>query len=156
MCILIVVPCSKIQCFQQMPFSFGVQQEMMLRIYRIEIAFFSFCLATYDKFTPWHICLHGGIDGVSHFLLWVVVYIDQKKKTISIGYSTTVAKYGHLIKVQLDCVVEHSFVRKDMEHVKPNVYKPYLTSSLVHNQVQILLFFEIMFCLLYNLLLIIH
>jgi hypothetical protein len=63
----------------------------MLRVYPIEITFFSFCLATYDKFTPWHICLHGGIDGGSHFLLWVVVSIDKKKKIISTGYSTTIA-----------------------------------------------------------------
>jgi hypothetical protein len=104
----------------------------MLKIYPIEITFFSFCLVTYDKFTPWHICLHGDIDGGSHFLLWTV-FIDKKKKTISTGYSIIVAKYGHPIRVQSNCVVEHSFVLEDMEHVKPNVYKPYLTSSLVHN-----------------------
>jgi hypothetical protein len=105
----------------------------MLRVYPIEITFFSFCLATYDKFTPWHICLHGSINGESHFLLWVVVSIDKKKKTISTKYSTTIAKYGHLIRVQLDCVIEHSFVQEDMERAKLNVYKPYLTSSLVCN-----------------------
>jgi len=90
-------------------------------------------LATYDKFTPWHICLHGVIDGGSHFLLWVVVFVDEEKKTIFIGYLIVVAKYGHPIRVQLDCVVEHSFVPENMEHAKLNVYKPYLTSSSVHN-----------------------
>jgi hypothetical protein len=67
----------------------------MLRVYPIEITFISFCLATYDKLTPWHICLHGGIDGGSHFLLWAVVSINKKKEIIFARYSTIV-----LIKVQ--------------------------------------------------------
>jgi hypothetical protein len=53
----------------------------MLGVYPIEITFISFCLATYDKLTPWHIRLHGGIDGGSHFLLWVVVSTNKKKET---------------------------------------------------------------------------
>jgi hypothetical protein len=57
----------------------------------------------------------------------------RKKKTIFIGYLIVIAKYGHPIRVQLDCVVEHSFVPENMEHAKLNVYKPYLTSSSVHN-----------------------
>jgi hypothetical protein len=51
----------------------------MLGVYLIEIAFFSFCLATYGKLTPWHIRLHGDIDGGSHFLLWAIVFANKKK-----------------------------------------------------------------------------
>jgi hypothetical protein len=51
----------------------------MLGVYPIEITFISFSLATYDKLTPWHICLQGGIDGGSHFLLWAIVYANKKK-----------------------------------------------------------------------------
>jgi hypothetical protein len=153
---LIVVTCSKIQCFQQVSFSFGVQQEIMLRVYLIEITSFSFCLAAYDKPTPWHICLHGDIDGGSHFLLWVVVFVDKKKQKKIARYSIDVANYGYLVRVQLDCVAKHSFVREDMERAKPNVYKPYLTSSLVHNLVQISLILEIVLCLLNILFFIIH
>jgi hypothetical protein len=67
-------------------------------------------LATYDKLTPWHIHLHGGIDEGSHFLLWVVVSMDKKKETIFAMYSIAIAKYGHPIRVQLDCVVENSLM----------------------------------------------
>jgi len=52
----------------------------MLGVYLIEINFFSFCLATYDKLTPWHIRLHGGIDGGSHFLLGAIVSAERRKK----------------------------------------------------------------------------
>jgi len=128
----------------------------MLGVYLIEITFFSFCLAAYDKFTPWHIRLHGGIDGGWHFLLWAVVFANKKKETTFARYSTTIAEYGHPIRVQSNCVIENSLVWEDMEHGRPNVYKPYLTSSSMHNQVQISLIFEIMLCLLNNLLLIIH
>ncbi len=80
-----------------------------------------------------HLLAWGTLMKGSHYLLWAVAFIDKKKKTISIGYSTIIAKYGHPIKVRSDCVAKHSFVPEDMECVKPNMYKPYLTSSLVHN-----------------------
>ncbi len=67
-----------------------------------------------------------------HFLLWVVIFVDKKKNKI-VRYVTILAKYGHPIRVQLDCVTKHSLVQEDMEHVRPNVYKPYLTCSLMHN-----------------------
>jgi hypothetical protein len=66
-------------------------------------------------------------------LLWVVIFVDKKKDTNFARYSTVVAKYGHPIKVRSNCVIEHSLVQEDMERVRPNVYKLYLTCSLVHN-----------------------
>jgi hypothetical protein len=71
----------------------------MLEVYPIEITFISFCLVAYDKLTPWHICLHGGIDGGSCFLLWAIVSASKKKEINFVRYSTIVAKYGHPIKV---------------------------------------------------------
>jgi hypothetical protein len=67
-------------------------------------------LLAYNKLTPWQIHSHGGIDGGSHFLLWVVVFVDKKKKLIFVGYSITIAKYGHPIRVQLGSAVKHSLM----------------------------------------------
>jgi hypothetical protein len=61
-------------------------------------------LATYDKLTPWDICLHGGIDEGPHFLLWVVIFVDKKEETIFARYLAIVAKYGHPIRVRSNCV----------------------------------------------------
>jgi len=57
----------------------------MLGVYPIEIKKISLFLATYDKFTPWQIHLHGGIDGGSYFLLWVIIFVDKKKKLFLLG-----------------------------------------------------------------------
>jgi hypothetical protein len=91
---LIIVPCFKSQYFQQTIFVYGLAK-IMLGVYPIEITFISFFLATYDTLTPWHICLHGGIDGGLHFLLWDVVFVNKKKEIIFARYLTII-----LIQVQ--------------------------------------------------------
>jgi hypothetical protein len=60
MCMLIVAPYFKSQCFQQISFSLGVWQEIMLGVYPIEVKQISFCLTSYDKLSPWYIFLMGG------------------------------------------------------------------------------------------------
>jgi hypothetical protein len=104
-----VAPCFKSQCFQQVSFSLGVWQEIMLGVYPVEVTFFSFFLASYDKLSPWCICLMGGHTSY-HGLLFT---LTRKKKFA--GNLTIVARYGHPIRVQSNYVVEHSFVQEDME-----------------------------------------
>jgi hypothetical protein len=83
----------------------------MLGGYQIEVIFFSFCLASYDKLSPWHICLMQG-----HISYYGLLFLLTKFLFFARNL-TIVARYGHPIKVQLDYVVQHSFVREDMECV---------------------------------------
>jgi hypothetical protein len=95
---LIVEPWFKNQCFQQVSFSLGVWQEIMLGVYPIEITFFSFCLASYDKLSPWHICLMGG-----HTSYYGLLFILTRKTNFA-GNLTTIARYGHPIRaIKLCC-----------------------------------------------------
>lgn len=43
--------------------------------------------------------------------------------------------YGHPIRIRSDYAAEHSLVRADQERARPDVIKPFLTGSSVHNQV---------------------
>jgi hypothetical protein len=50
----------------------------MFGVYPIEIKKISLFLATYDKFTPWQIHLHGGIDG--HISCYGLLFLLIRKK----------------------------------------------------------------------------
>jgi hypothetical protein len=91
--------------------------------------------AAYDKLAKWKFKIHGGIDGASHFVLWCVVATDKLATTIFKGYKAAVDVYGHPIRIRSDYATEHSLVRQDQERARPDVIKPFLTGSSVHNQV---------------------
>jgi hypothetical protein len=63
------------------------------------------------------------------------VAVDKLAATIFKGYKAVVDMYGHHIRIQSNYAAEHSLVRGDQEHACPNVIKPFLTGSSVHNQV---------------------
>jgi hypothetical protein len=93
------------------------------------------CAAAYDKLAKWKFRIHGGIDGASHFVVWCVVATDKLATTIFKGYKAAVDMYGHPIRIRSDYAAEHNLVRADQERARPDVIKPFLTGSSVHNQV---------------------
>jgi len=51
-----------------------------------------------------------------------------------VGYFVAIAKYGHPLKIWSDFACEHSLVQENMENVRQEVLKPFLSSCFVHNQ----------------------
>ena len=92
------------------------------------------CVA-YDKLAKWKIRIHGGIDGASHYVLWCKVATDKMATTIFKGYKAAVILYEHPICIRSDYAAEHTLVQQDLERAHPNVIRPFLTGSSVHNQV---------------------
>lgn len=89
---------------------------------------------SYDKLAKWKFRIHGGIDGASHYVLWCEVATDKLATTIFKGYKAAVDLYGHPIRIRSDYAAEHNLVREDQERARPEVVKPFLTGSSVHNQ----------------------
>jgi len=59
---------------------------------------------------------------------------EQTKGNIFTRYFITIAKYGHPLRIWFDFACEHSLVWEDMENVRQEVFKPFLSGFSVHNQ----------------------
>jgi len=93
-----------------------------------------FSCAAYDKLAKWGIKIHAGIDGGTHFVLWARAAMDKQQTTIYDAYADAVRKYGRPLRVRSDFAAEHNLVEADMRRGRPNIFRPFLRGSSVHNQ----------------------
>ena len=84
------------------------------------------------------LCIHGCIDGASHYVLYANVARDKTQETIFEPFRATVQKFGTPLRVRSDFAAKHVFICEYMEEAWVDTRNPFLVGSLVHNQVSII------------------
>jgi len=130
---LIIVPCSKSQYFQQTIFGCGLARNYAWSLSNWNNLFFYFAWQHMINSPHGTFACMGELMGGHISCYGLLFLLTRKKKHFFARYSTLVAKYGHSIRVRSNCATKHSLVQEDMECARLNVYKPYLIGSLVHN-----------------------
>jgi hypothetical protein len=83
------------------------------------------------------LCVHGCIDGASHYVLYAKVASNKTQETIFKPFKATVEKFGTPLRVRSNFASEHVLIRQFMEEAWADTRNPFLEASSVHNQVRV-------------------
>ena len=67
-------------------------------------------------------------------MLWARVAMDKQQTTIYNTYADVVRRYDRPLQMRSDFAAEYNTVGTDMRRGQPNIFRPILCGSSVHNQ----------------------
>lgn len=67
-------------------------------------------------------------------MIWARAAVDKRQTTIYEPYADAVRRYGRPLRVRSDFAAEPNMVEADMRMGRPNIFRPFLRGSSVHNQ----------------------
>jgi len=87
----------------------------------------------YHKLNPYGIVIHGAVDGLSRFIVFMYASTNNKSKTVARLFHDAVYKYGCPAHMRMDKGGENIKVATMMTFMRQDVHRPVILGTSPHN-----------------------